>query len=587
MAQQSLIGKFLIWRVKHIQHKHFVLFLSVVVGLSSGLVTVIIKNSVYAISHLLEDNVPSQMYFILPMVGIFLTVIFLRYIVVRMPSKGIPATLYAISKKNSIMSAHRIYSSVISSAITVGFGGSAGLEGPTVSSNSAIGSNLGRILRLDYKTTTLLLGCGCAGSMAGMFNAPVAAIVFALEIIMLDLTMSSIIPLLMASVSATLTSSLILEEEILFGINLDEVFKVSEIPYYVMLGVMTGLISYFCYICNQSLEPLIKKFKNPFVRVLVGGSLLGLLIYLLPPLHGEGYNTIKAMMNRDYTAIFADTKFADLSQDMGFLILFLALLILLKIVATVLTFSAGGAGGIFSPALFIGANIGFVFAKAINYFGIHELSEKNFTLVGMAGLISGLLHAPLTALFLIAEITSGYELMIPLMLTVSISYLTTKYFMPHSIYTAQLAESGDLITHHKDKAVLTLMKLHTQVEKDFVPLSPDMNLGEVVEVVAKCKRNIFPVVDEEERLQGIILLDDIREIMFKPDLYKTTFVHNLMHLPPAFISYDDNMDEVMKKFSETGAWNLPVIDQEKYVGFVSKSKLFTAYRKVLVDFSED
>lgn len=591
MNANTILNKFFAWRIKNIQHKHFVLFLSLIVGLLSGFAAVIIKNSVHFIQELIAtgftQNLHNYLYFVFPLIGLFLTYIIIKY-VIRMPvGHGIPGVLYAISKKNSIVKFFSTYASVLTSALTVGFGGSVGLEGPTVSTSSALGSNLGRFLKLDYKTTTLLIGCGAVGAMSGIFNAPIAALVFALEVFMFDLTLASMIPFLVASVSAALTSRMMLGDNVLFNIQIQDQFVASNVPFYILLGIFTGLMSVYFNKMFWFIEDMFEKINKPFIRLLIGGSLLGVLIFFIPPLYGEGFVTIKMLFSGNYMSIVNNSIFYNQQNNILLMIGLLFALMFFKVVASALTFGAGGVGGVFAPSLFVGASGGFVFAKTINYLGISSISESNFTLVGMAGLIAGVLHAPLTSLFLIAEITSGYELIIPLMITATISYLTSKYFVPHSIYNMQLAKRGELITRHKDKAVLTLMNLHSEVENDFNIIKPDSTLGDLVKIVSKSKRNLFPVVDDEGLLNGIITLDNIRDIMFKPELYNEVKIESLMIQPLDCINSNDTMDIVMDKFSKTKAWNLPVIDKDNYKGFVSKSKLFNAYRKMLIDFSEE
>jgi CIC family chloride channel protein len=395
------------------------------------------------------------------------------------------------------------------------------------------------------------------------------------------------IPFLVASVTAALTSRMMLGDNVLFNIQITDVYSVSDVPFYILLGVFTGLISVYFNKMFWFIEDLFDKLKKPFFKVLVGGSLLGVLIFFIPPLYGEGFVTIKMLFSGNYTSIVDNSLLFNYKDNVFIMLGLLFALMFFKVVASALTFGAGGVGGVFAPSLFIGASGGFVFAKTLNQLGFTNLSESNFTLVGMAGLIAGVLHAPLTSLFLIAEITSGYELIIPLMITSTIAYLTSKYFVPHSIYNMQLAKRGELLTRHKDNAVLTLMNLKTEVETDFNIIPPNSTLGDLVKVVSLSKRNLFPVVDEEGVLCGVITLDLIREIMFKPEMYLDVMVESLMVLPRDFISVHDSMDEVMKKFTVSNAWNLPVLENDKYVGFVSKSKLFNAYRKMLINFSEE
>ena len=560
------------------------------VGLLSGFAVVIVKNSVHFIQQLLTlgfvKEFENYLFFLYPFIGLLLTTLFIKFILKKPIGHGIPSTLYAISKNNSVIKAYSMFASIVASSLTVGFGGSVGLEGPTASTTSAIGSNIARLFKLDYKTTTLLLGCGAAGAMSGIFNAPIAALVFVLEVFMFDLSLTSMIPFLMASVSAALSSRMMLGDNVLFEIRIQDTFVISEFPFFILLGVFTGLVSVYFNKMFWFIEGIFEKIKQQKYRLIIGGVLLGCLIFFVPPLYGEGFETITALLKGDFKHVVDHSLFFDKKEEIFIVLGLLFGMVFLKVIASAITFGAGGIGGVFAPSLFMGATSGFVFAKTLNIFKESNLSETNFTLVGMAGLIAGVLHAPLTSLFLIAEITRGYELIIPLMITAAISYLTSKYFVSHSVYNMQLAKRGQLITRHKDKAVLTLMKLHSEVETDFNNISPESTLEDLVKVVSKSTRNLFPVVDNEGILHGIITLDDIREIMFKPEMYSVK-VESLMTTPQTYVDLSDNMDTVMQKFTKTNAWNLPVIDGKKYIGFVSKSKLFNAYRKLLVEFSED
>lgn len=590
MNQRKTITAFHLWRRRNIATKQWIMLLSIAVGFASGISAVIMKNLVHWVQSLLTHSFVvsyhSYLYFIFPIIGIFFTILFLKVVLKKKVGHGIPSTLYAISTKNSVIQRFNMYASVVSSVFTVGFGGSVGLEGPAVSTASAIGSNVGRAGRVNYKATTLLLGCGAAGAMAGIFNAPIAAIVFALEVIMLDLTAGSLIPLLLASVSAALTSHFIAGDSVLFNVEITELFTLNDTLFYVLLGVFSGLVSVYFSKVYWAIEERFTRINNAYSRLLLGGSILGGLVFLIPPLYGEGFATINELLSGDYKEVFNGSLLYEYRDNVLIAIGLFFIMIIFKAVATSVTFGAGGIGGIFAPSLFLGATSGFVFAKAINYFNFFHVSEKNFILVGMAGILAGVLHAPLTALFLIAEITASYDLIIPLMVTAAISFLTAKYFVPHSLYTMQLAKRGELITHDKDKAVLTLMKLQSEVETDFKAVHPDASLGELVKVVAKSKRNIFPVIDNQNQLLGIVTLDDIRKIMFDASQYDTLHVSDFMSDYPDCVSSSDTMDSVMQKFQRTGAWNLPVIDDGDYIGFVSKSKLFNAYRKILMDFSE-
>jgi CIC family chloride channel protein len=480
-----------------------------------------------------------------------------------------------------------MYSSIITSAITVGFGGSVGLEGPTVSTGSAIGSNLSRLFRLNYKNTILFIGCATSGAMAAIFNAPIAAMIFSLEVLMLDLTLSSLIPLLVASISASLTSYFFMGKDVLFHFNLQESFVLKDIPYFILIGILCGLISLYFTKLHTFTLGLFKKMSNIWLRAVIGGSLLGLLIYLLPPLYGEGYVTVNTLLSGNYVDVIKNSFLEPFAQNPFIIILFFGILTLVKVFATSFTLGAKGVGGIFAPSLFLGSILGFFFAFTLNSFGFDKLSLINFTLVGMAGTLAGILHAPLTAIFLIAELTNGYELILPLMITSALSYITIKTFEPHSLYTSQLAHRGELITHHKDKAVLTLLKLEKVIEKNFVPVSPDDSLRELVKAIKNSSRNIFPVIDKEKNFLGLVPLDNIRNIMFEHELYDTVLVSELMIDPPLVISLEDSMEDVMNKLKDTGLWNLPVVSHGKYLGFVSRANIFNAYRKLLIEFSED
>ncbi len=593
MKAQNLLARFFAWRVKNLKHQQYVFLLSFLVGLMAGVGATIIKKSVHFIKHLLTGahtgGLHTYFYFAYPLAGILIVVLFLRFVLRSKVGHGIPSTLYAISKKNSIMKRHNMFSSIITAAFTVGCGGSAGLEGPTVATGSSIGSNIGQILRLNYKTTTLLLGCGAAGAMAGIFGAPVAAIVFAIEVIMLDLTVASLVPLLIASITAAVTSKLLTGDELLFPVNFNTEFVPAEIPYFILLGIIAGLMSAYFSKMYWWVEDQFSKLNNIYTKLIVGGVVLGALIFMVPPLYGEGYETIRQLLHGEAHNVFNQSIFSAHFKDNIYIILVgLVVMIFLKVIATSITFGAGGVGGIFAPTLFMGSSVGFVFAKTINQFFGTKLDESHFALAGMAGMISAVLHAPLTAMFLIAEITGEYNLLLPLMIVVTIGFMTVKYFVPHSVYTMQLAKRGELITHNKDKAILTLMNLKSEIETDFGVLKSGMTLGDVVKEVAKSKRNLFPVLLEDGSLEGVVTLDEIREIMFKPEMYDEVLVESLMINVADIATTEDNMDDVMRKFNSTGYWNLPVLDKDgKYMGFVSKSKLFTAYRKMLIHFSED
>ena len=564
------------------------LILSVLMGFLSAVGAYCLKQSVHFVESFFVDNVIKQsgyaLYFLLPIVGIAIARLLIKYVIKEEVGHGIPNTLYALSKGNGMISKKKTYSSVLTAAFTVGFGGSCGLEGPAVGTTSAIGSNLSKALRLNQKTRKLLIGCGAAAALSAIFKAPVAAIVFAMEVILLDITTFSLIPLLLASVTAAMFSRLFFGNDLLFQFQIQESIQFIDMPFYILLGLLGGFVGVYFTKVNFLVSRIFGKMKKQPLKLLIGGLMLGLLIFLFPPLYGEGYTTVYHLISGNTSMVLENSQLEGLTDNIWVILGFLSLVIFFKAFATSITFSAGGVGGIFAPTLFMGSIMGFVFSKFINLIGLSKLSEANFSLVGMAALMAGILQAPLTAIFLIAEITGGYELFIPLMLATSISYLTVKYFTEHSIYNAQLAKRGDLITHDKDQAVLTLMDLKEEIERNFRKVKPYDTLGNLVKEVTKSKRNLFPVVDKDGLFLGVVTLDEIREIMFDRAKYETTLVHELMQMAPEHIETTDGMRKVMEKFESSGAWNLPVVQQGKYIGFVSKSRLYSEYRKRLKDF---
>ncbi len=586
-----LLTRFLEWRDKHIPHKQFVYILSFFIGIISSLAAVILKNAVYTIHKLLTHEASIEninpLYLAYPLIGISLTVLFVRYFVKDNIGHGVTRILYAISKKNGKIKSHNNYTSLIAGTLTVGFGGSVGLEAPIVLTGSSIGSNLGRIFKLNYKTMTILVGCGAAGALAGIFKAPIAAVIFGLEVLMLDLTMWSLIPLLISAVTGATVSYLFLGKDVIFTFAMDDPFLLKNIPFYILLGIFTGLLSVYFTRGTIKIEEFFQQIKSPVNKIVIGGLALGILILILPPLYGEGYNSLNSLLNGNTSELTNHSFFYRFRDNFWLIALFLALILFFKVVATSVTTGSGGVGGIFAPSLFLGGVAGFFVSRILNLFNFIHVSERNFALTGMAGVMAGVMHAPLTAIFLIAEITGGYALFIPLIITSTISYITIKYFEPHSIYATRLAKRGELITHHKDKAILTLLEMKKVIETDFVSVTPDNTLTELTKVIAKSKRNMFPVINKSGMLVGIVNLDNIRHIMFNVDMYETTYVRDIMVLPPTFVSPDESMEEVMQKFEENNAWNLPVINNGKYIGFLSKSKIFSVYRKWLIDISEE
>ncbi|MFB0939118.1 MAG: chloride channel protein [Urechidicola sp.] len=589
-SSKKILIRFLIWKYKHVSERNFVYFLSILVGLLAGLVTVTLKNITYFIQSLLEGkfikDYQTTLYFIFPILGLLVVFIFQKYILKKQISHGITSTLFAISKRNGIIERYKILASLIAAPITAGFGGSVGLQGPAVSTASAIGANLSQVFHMNTKTRMLLIGCAAAGAMSSMFKAPIAAIIFAVEIFSLDLAFASLIPLLLASISAVLMSYLFQGTHILLGFELQDEFAIKDILFYVFLGLMTGIASIYFTKMYFLITDFFKRIKNRMYKLIVGGIAIGIMLYFIPPLYGEGYSMINNLLDGNHIAALGETPFDAYTDNIWVVIMLLTGVIIFKAIAMTTTFAAGGVGGIIIPTLFMGSALGNVIAKVINNIGLgFQVSESNFTLIGMTGLMAGVLHAPLTAIFLIAEITGGYELFVPLMIVTAISFSVTKYFIPNSIYTSELAKKGQLITHNKDNNVLMMMNLDKIIETNFKTISVEANLGEILKKgVAKSTRNIFPIVNDEKEFLGIILLDDIRNIMFDTELYETTLVKELMHNAPDVIDYDKNsMPQIMKKFKESGAWNLPVIKGGKYYGFISKSKLLTVYRRKLIE----
>lgn len=588
----SAYDRIIEWRERHISEKQLVLLLSFFVGCFSALAAIILKTFIHLIQWFIEEHLIADehtwWYLICPMIGITLSALFVRYIVKDDISHGITKILYAISQRKSIIKAHNMWTSIVGSGLTIGFGGSVGAEAPIVLTGAAIGSNLAKAFRLEQKTMMLMIGCGAAGAIGGIFKAPIAGLVFTLEVLMMDLTMASVAPLLISSVTATAISYIATGSTPMFPLNTYEAFHISNIPWYLILGIACGLVSlYFTRGMNRLEQWMKHKVQNFGLKIVLGGVTLGVLVFLFPPLYGEGYGVITQLINGDSLSALENSPFARLGTATWVVVGYFVLVIAFKIVASVATNGGGGVGGIFAPSLFMGSLVGFVTARLLNLTGL-SVPETNFALVGMSGLMSGVMHAPLTGIFLIAELTGGYHLFMPLMIVSVVSYLTIKLFEPHSLYAMRLAQKGELLTHNKDRNVLTLLKMENVLETDLTTIYPEMTLGELVKVIADSHRNIFPVIDHEGHLKGVLLLDEVRNIMFQPRLYKRFTVGQLMTSPEAILTFDMPMEKVMETFEDTGAWNLPVVDGERrYLGFVSKSKIFNSYRHVLVHFSEE
>lgn len=589
---KSITKRITVWRGKHIKERQFILLLSFIVGIFSGLAAIILKSTIHYTHTFLIDKMEigsgNYLYFALPAIGIIITVIWVKFFVKDKIGHGVSRILFAMSKKSGILKLHNTYSSIVASTFTIGFGGSVGAEAPIVLTGSAIGSNLARLFRLNHKQILLMIGCGAAGAVAGIFKAPIAGILFTLEVLMIDLTMASLIPLLIAAVTSALMAYFFMGHgEALFSFQLNEFFVLTNLPWYVFLGVAAGLLSFYFTRISMITEVWFDKIKKQYGKIITGGILLGILIFIFPPLFGEGYITLTSILSGNGHELLAHSMFYDFKDNFWVYVGFLSLLLVFKVIATSITTGSGGVGGVFAPSLFMGGILGYLVALILNKFNFIQVSEANFALVGMAAFMSGVMHAPMTSIFLIAEITGGYGLFTPLIIASTISYLTIMYFEPHSIYTKRLAKRGELLTHNKDQSILTLMRLDKEIERDLLSINPDATLRQLVQVISKSKRNIFPVINTENEMQGIVLLDDIRDIMFNPEMYDDTFVSDLMTAPPDLVYITDSMEIIMKKFEDTGAWNLPVIKDNKYEGFISKSKIYQAYRKLLVHFSDE
>ena len=589
MQFNEIHKKFLIWRDKHIKERHFLLFVCFIVGILTALAAFVLKTAVDFFHVFLSDTFGranlNYSYLLFPIAGILIAGLYVRYIVKDDISHGVTKILFAISQRKSRLKPHNMYSSLVASSITIGFGGSVGAEAPIVLTGSAIGSNLGRFFRLEQHSLMILVGCGAAGAIAGIFKAPIAGILFVIEVLLLDLTMASILPLLVTAVTATTISYLLTGMDAMFAFTLVEQFSLDRIPFVILLGVICGLISLYVIRVMSRLENFFHGLPH-WKRFIAGGVMLSLLIFFFPPLFGEGYGTINTLLagGDSYNSLTNESFFYNL-QSRWAIPAFLTLVLLFKVFATSATNGGGGTGGVFAPTLFLGCIAGFVFSYTLNQLGYTiYLPQENFALMGMAGVMAGVMHAPLTGMFLIVELTGGYDLFLPLMIVSLVSYSTILLFEKHSIYAIRLAKKGELITHHKDKAVLTFLKIEGLLEKNIPTVNPGMTLGEMVKVISNSNRNIFPVVDGENKLLGLVMMNDIRNIMFRPELYEKMKVEDFMVGSPAVININISMEEVMDIFEKTKAWNLPVTDDKGvYKGLLSQSSVFNSYREVLLE----
>ena len=578
--------------LKKLSERDVMIILSLFVGICCGLAAVLLKSAIEFIHHSLtgwfEGEAYNFLYLVYPGIGMLIAMLFVRYIVKDNIGHGVTKVLQAVSKNESKIRSHNMWTSMAASSVTIGFGGSVGAEAPIVYTGAAIGSNVARYMGLSYKNMTILLGCGAAGAVAGIFKAPLAGVLFTLEILLFNISMTSILPLLLSTISATVISYIFLGDKPPFECTISP-FELHNLPFYILLGLFSAACSVYFTRMTLWLEDKIKSIQKPFVRWAISASCLGLLIFLFPPLFGEGYEHLHELLNGGTIDLEGQTILAFFLRKAWLVPVFFLLVLLLKVFSMSFTNAGGGVGGTFGPTLFIGAIAGFVLSRTINLIaGPGFVPEQNFVLVGMAGLMSGVMQAPMTAIFLIADMTGGYGLLIPLILTSTISYAATRMIEPYSIYTKRIAKKGELLTHDSDQAVLTLLKTGDLIESDFKTVRIDATLGELVAVVAESKRNIFPVVDSRNHFQGFVSLEDIRREMFKTQQYETTHVYNYMKSAPAYVYIDEKMDSEMRKFEQTEAWNLPVVEADRtYVGFVSKSKIFSAYRDQLKQVSHD
>ena len=580
---KGLLKRFLIWQRNHIGAHTFIILASILVGIVSALAAVALKTFVH-LMHRIPDyffalSNTRIWYIILPLCGIILTIVFVKIFLKGKLEKGLGSILFSISRGSSKVDKSKMYSHVVTSGLTIGLGGSAGLEAPIVITGSAIGSNIGRMLNLGYKERTLLLACGAASGIAAVFNSPIAGLVFAIEVLLTDVSIGTFIPLLISTATAIIVSKLLYSGQLFYLIT--NQWYYHAIPFYIILGVLCGLISVYMTRVTLFMEDFFEKRKGIYSKAIIGGLILGILIFLFPPLFGEGYTTITSLFHGDYAALLGKSLFSSFTSSPLVLIVVTIAIVFVKVIATSITLGSGGNGGIFAPSLFTGSLTGFGFAYIINTVGISTLHVSNFIAVGMAGIMSGVVHAPLTAIFLIAEITGGYVLFVPLMIVSALSFFISRYFEPYTIYTKKLSQRGHLFTADKDTNILMQLHLNELIEKEFVPLQVTAKFRDVIEAFTTSQRNIFPVVDKDNNFVGIIDLINIKELMFKPEVYDLMTVFDVTTTGVLTIDKNENVISAMKKFESSGRWNLPVIDEGKYIGVISWSNILSYYRRIL------
>lgn len=595
MQPTTYINKLHKWRLTHLTNRQMATILAFFIGIFASVAAYVLHFIIRQIQHLLtagfDATTYNWLYLLFPVIGIYITSLFVRYVVKDNISHGITQVLYAISTKQSRLKAHNCWTSVISSAITIGFGGSVGAEAPIVLTGSAIGSNLGQLFKMDNKTLMLLVGCGASAAIAGIFKAPIAGLVFTLEVLMVDLSMAALLPILTSTVTATVFTYIFVGNRSLFDFTLDSAWNIDRIPASILLGLFCGMVSLYFIRMMSKCEGLFEQLKDyPFAKLFLGAILLSSLIFFFPSLYGEGYNSLNILLNgnteADWNAVMNNSLFAGSS---GLLVIYIALVLLTKIFATSATNGAGGVGGTFAPSLFVGGFGGFLFARVwnMNQVGTY-IPEKNFTLLGMAGVMAGVMHAPLTGVFLIAELTGGYSLFLPLIMVSIVSVMVISIFEPHSIYAMRLARQGRLLTHHTDRSILTLMSLDSVIDNNYTTVDPDMPLGKLVSVISRSHTSFIPVVNTAGILLGIIDINKIRHVMFRTELYHRFTVQQILIPPKATLGIKDSMEEVMEKFDKTNANYLPVVDVNgQLTGFIERTRLYSMYRKTVADFSAE
>jgi len=581
---KKFIALLLKWRILILPGKLFLIVSAIIIGILSGLAAVALKTSVQFMHEFLHssfnDKYNTYLFAIYPLIGIFLSGLYVQLVRKGKLARGIGNVIVEISNKRGVIAPHKLYSQLLSSFLTLGFGGSAGLEAPISVTGAAIGSNTALLLRIGERERKLLLGCGAAGGIAAIFNSPIAGVLFAIEILISELAIPSFVPLLISSASATVVSKFLYTGQPFKLIT--NTWELSSLPYYIVLGILCALLSLYIIKVYTAFHKFYGSWNQPYLKALTGGLALGLLLFLFPPLFGEGYNIVEAFLDGKYVILFERSLFWQEQNNINFLLIYGFVIMMMKVVATSITVNSGGNGGMFGSSLFIGALFGFLFVRVINIYGSGNLIEINFIVVAMAGILAGVVHAPLTAIFLIAEITGGYALFIPLMVVVSLSYFIAVYFEPFSIYTKAIAEKGEFILYNRDRLILENLMLSKLIEKDFIAMNQNDPLKKLIDAIEQSKRNIFPILDDEGNLLGIVLLDDIREIIFERDLYHLLLMKDIMTKPPAVVDVKEKMYDIVKKIDELNVWNLPVVKEKKYIGFISKSKILSQYRNLLI-----